>query len=119
MGGFLIGTALLSMAYVATNLRLMGFYPILVLTLISIAISTTWLVVAVRVGMLNDKCSEYLRLMERTPGKYVGIAQSLMNLWAGKTPISRYAVRLAFCFVVAAIIFAWVALLCIKLFSLT
>ena len=119
MGGFLIGTALLSMAYTAVNLRLMGFYAILVLAVISIIISAAWLIVFYRVSKLNDECLGYLRRMEATPRKYVGVAQTLMHRWAEDLPVSRHAGRRAFYFVVGALIVAWIALLCIKLFCLS
>jgi len=114
MGGFLIGTGLLSMAYAAVNLRLMGFHAILVLSLVSIIVSAAWLLVYWRQITINDKCLEYLRNMEKTQGRYVGIAQSLMNSWSKELFPGRFANRRAFYFVLASLIVAWIALLIIK-----
>ena len=117
MGGFLIGTALLSMAYTAVNLRTMQLLAVLVLAIISMTISVAWLIVFVRINQLNDRCFEQLRHMEKMSGKYVGIAQSLMYNWAKDILFSRYATRRAFYIVVVALILAWIALICIKLFN--
>jgi len=52
--------------------------------------------------------------MEKTQGRYVGIAQSLMNSWSKELFPGRFANRRAFYFVLASLIVAWIALLIIK-----
>jgi len=118
MGGFLIGTALVSMASAAANLHLMEYPTIVVLAGISSAISMIWLLVFERVNDLNDECFSYLRQVEGEKRSVVGYAQSRMRDWAEKRSIGRCAVRKAFSIIVVSIAGAWCLLFLIKLFVL-